>query len=146
MSSEATMSATAPGNASDVGVTEFVVKSCEDGQAVLGAIGPKYEVRVQVDSPLSAGSRVAGRVKVKARKVWTIPAGGSFISPLLGEPRVVQGRVLYADNKTIVVQAGYRVTIELPTDKSAFDLKNGSLQRGVMVNVTIWPGAKFELA
>src|SRR4051794_18993062 len=62
-----------------------------------------------------------------ARKMWTVVSGGNFISPIFGPPRIVQGRVRYADERTLVIQAGAPFTLELPAADSAIDLTNGPI-------------------
>src|SRR4051812_40155440 len=52
-------------------------------------------------------------IRVDARKVYTVPSGGNFISPIFGPPRTIQGRVKFADNTTIVVQAGVPIICTL---------------------------------
>jgi hypothetical protein len=89
---------------------------------------------------------VEGQVRVSARKVYTVPSGGNFISPIFGPPRIVQGRVRYLDEKEMVVQAGTSVIVELPADEHAYDLVNGDLTVGSLVNVVVLPGARFEFA
>lgn len=124
------------------------VKSAKDASIVLIPLNTNYELSLVWNGPLAAkdGDAVCGAICLKARKVWTVPAGGSFVSPLFGEPRVVQGIIKAVNGSTLEVQAGTLVTVELPADKTAFDLKNGPLQPGVMVNLTIMPGARFQAA
>src|SRR6185295_8092622 len=81
-----------------------------------------------------------------ARKLWTVAGGGNFITPIQGPSRIVQGRVKYLDNKTMVVQAGAPFIVELPAADNAFDLNNGAIAVGALVNCTIMPGASFQLA
>jgi len=130
------MSATAKG----------VVKSAANGKLVLKLSSTQYELHLDSDFLADRGSQIKGRVCVQARKVWTIRAGGSFTSPLIGTPRVVQGRIKSVDGNRLIVQAGFPIAVELPRDAAGFDLKNGPLQAGVMVNITALPGAKFEVA
>jgi hypothetical protein len=85
-------------------------------------------------------------IKGIARKMWTVVSGGNFISPIFGPPRIVQGRVRYADEKVLVVQAGAPLTLELPASDMAIDLTNGPITVGSLVNATILPGATFHLA
>lgn len=127
------------------GVMQFLVKEVA-GDAVLLGASAKYEVGAQISPAPAAGALVQGRLVARGRKVWTIPAGGSFVSPLKGQPRVAQGRVLAVDGKMMVVQAGYPLCIEMPEGRSTMDLKNGPVVPGVMVNVTLWPGVKLEVA
>ena len=36
-------------------------------------------------------------IRVEARKTYTVPSGGNFIQPIFGPPKIIQGRVKYAD-------------------------------------------------
>jgi hypothetical protein len=85
-------------------------------------------------------------IKGTARKMWTVVSGGNFISPIFGPPRIVQGRVRYADEKMLVIQAGAPVTLELPLSDMAIDLTNGPITVGSLVNAVVLPGATFHLA
>jgi hypothetical protein len=85
-------------------------------------------------------------IKGTARKMWTVVSGGNFISPIFGPPRIVQGRVRYADDRVLVIQAGAPITLELPASDMAIDLTNGPITVGSLVNATVMPGATFHLA
>jgi hypothetical protein len=85
-----------------------------------------------------------GVVRVTARKIWTVPSGGNFISPVLGTPRTIQGRIRVVGDRSVVIQAGCPITVDFPAAESGFDLANGPLQVGSMVNVMAMPGARFE--
>lgn len=122
------------------------VRSASEGRLVLGVEGTNYELHLECQAKLAVGRRVQGMVVVRGRKIWTVAAGGSFITPLAGTPKVVQGRVKSVEGKKLIVQAGATVCVELPEQSSAFDLKNGELRPGVMVNVTTVAGARFEVA
>ena len=84
------------------------------------------------------------RVRVTARKVYSVPSGGSFIVPIVGPPRIVQGRVKYLDETEMVLHASAPVIVRLPEDDAAYDLACGPLSAGRLVNVAILPGASFE--
>lgn len=122
------------------------VKSAGENQVVLSVAGTNYELHLAVAGPsaLKVGEDVRGVIRARARKVWTTAAGGNFISPLFGPPRVIQGKVKSVDGRTLVVQAGVPVTVELPADGSAYDLKNGGLAPGTMVNITTLGDPSFE--
>lgn len=85
-------------------------------------------------------------IRVDARKVYTVPSGGNFIQPIFGPPRIIQGRVKYADQQTIVVHAGTPIICALPAADSAIDLAEGKIRVGHMANVVGLPGARIELA
>ncbi len=89
-------------------------------------------------------SIIQGLIRVTARKIWTVPSGGTFVVPIFGPPRIVQGRVRWASDNRIVLQAGTPIIVDLPADPDAFDLANGPIALGTMVNVTCLPGATFE--
>src|SRR5690349_12880387 len=85
-------------------------------------------------------------IRVEARKVYTVPSGGNFIQPIFGPPKIIQGRVKYADDKTLVVQAGTLIICQLPAAETAIDLSEGKIRVGHMANVVALPGARIELA
>lgn len=121
-----------------------------DGQIVVfQPSGTTYELHLE-RAPGSTlppiGVPTTGRVVVRARKVYTVPSGGNFISPIFGPPRIVQGRVRAADEKSIVLQAGTLIHVELPSEADAIDLANGPLTVGELANVVCLPGASWESA
>ena len=66
---------------------------------------PGYAYRVELvlaagDAAALAGrvgKRIEGSVRGKAQRAWNANAGGCFIEPVWGAPRIVQGRVLAVD-------------------------------------------------
>ena len=118
-----------------------------DDSLVFAPVGTSYELF------LKTAQRYAGLVntpvevviRATARKVWTVPSGGNFIAPIKGPPRIIQGRVTYADETQIVVRAGAMFLIELPSAEHAVDLPSGPITLGNMVNVTAYPGATIEI-
>ena len=107
-----------------------------------------YELHLIPSSTFSGplNKPIHGIVRVTARKVYTVPSGGNFIQPIFGSPRIIQGRVLYVDDKTMVVHAGCPILVDLPTAETAIDLDNGQITVGMMANVVALPGARFSLA
>ena len=67
-------------------------------------------------------------------------AGGNFIEPLDGRPRIVQGTVLAVDPGTSEVVVDLVVPIRLGI---AADQATGSFTTGDMVNFYMEPGARF---
>lgn len=125
-----------------------VVRSVGDGRIVLNPEGTSYELHLRLEgaSAAVAGAMVGGTIRVKGRKVWTVSGGGSFVTPITGEPRVIQGRVIAAEAARLVVQAGTKVIVELPAEPTAYDLVNGPVGVGSLVNITLFPGASFQLS
>jgi len=89
---------------------------------------------------------VDGVIRVKARKAYSVPSGGNFISPIYGSPRTIQGRVRAVEGNNIVVQASTAIHVELPAESSAVELANGAIAVSSLVNVVALPGATFQLA
>jgi hypothetical protein len=81
---------------------------------------------------------------VTARKIWTVPSGGNFISPVLGSPRTIQGRIRSLGERSMVIQAGCPIIIDFPSLESGIDLANGALQVGAIVNIMAMPGARLD--
>ena len=124
------------------------VLRAEAGVVVFNPANTSYEVKLTAAAGYAGptAGRVDGLVRATARKLYTIASGGNFVAPIFGPPRILQGRVRYLDQTTMVLSCGMPVIITLPASDSAFDLANGGLAVGALVNVTLLPGASFELA
>jgi hypothetical protein len=88
---------------------------------------------------------VDGVIRATARKAYTVPSGGNFVSPIYGPPRTIQGRVHALDGNAIVIHAGAPIHVELPPEASGVELRRGPITVGSLVNVVALPGATFEL-
>lgn len=123
------------------------IRQVTEDKAVFLPSGTNYELHLKFDQGAGApiDTPVDAMIRVTARKVWTVPSGGNFITPIFGEPRIIQGRVEWLDEKTLIVRAGTNILVQLPASDSAIDLANGPIEAGVMVNVTAVPGATLEL-
>jgi len=132
-------------------ITDFPARgritSFADGKITFQPTGTNYEFHLQVPAGFAAevGSLVDGLIRVNGRKVYSVPSGGNFVAPIFGPPKIIQGRVKFASEKQVVVQAGVPIVAELPGDESAVDLHSGGIAVGTLVNVVALPGAKFEL-
>src|SRR5262245_32179392 len=76
-----------------------------------------YELQLQLadgtyTGPLNAP--VKALIRVDARKIWTVPSGGNFITPIFGPPRIVQGRVRFLSDDTLVLHTGTNIIVNLP--------------------------------
>lgn len=119
----------------------------EDGAVIFAPSNTTYELKLVTAMPYTGavGALVDGFVKLRARKLWTVASGGNFVTPIQGPPRIVQGRIKFLDQQSMVVQAGLPVMVQLPPSDSQYDLNNGPLTVGTLVNCTVLPGAAFEL-
>jgi hypothetical protein len=122
------------------------VLSVKDGVVTFSPAGTNYEMHL--NSPAFAGplnTPVKGVVRVQPKKIWTVPSGGLFVSPIFGPPKTIQGRIRALDETMMVIHAGGSIVVSLPKDDTVYDLPCGPLRVGVMVNVTAQPGATFEV-
>jgi hypothetical protein len=122
------------------------VTGSKDGKIVFQPSNTNYEIHLAVPSGYSGpiNQPIDGRIKAKARKVYTVPSGGGFIAPIFGPMRIVQGRVLQVEESRILIRGGAPVEIELPSDVDSIDLEEGPISVGKMANAVILPGATFE--
>ena len=135
------------GGAVALGAALGKVVAAADGAVVFAPAGTNYQLRLACpDYAGPVGPAVRGVLRVTARKVWTVPSGGNFISPIFGPPRTIQGRVRAVDAKSMVVHSGCPIWVNLPDDDIVYDLANGPIRVGALVNVAALPGATFELA
>lgn len=147
---------TKPGGGSKVAglmasVNDFVARgkviAVKDGHVVFNPAGFNYELHFTTARPFTGplDTYIEVLLRVKARKVYTVPSGGNFISPLFGPPRTLQGRALYVEDRVIVIKAAAPIAIELPEGSDAIDLSEGGIRAGVLVNVAALPGATMAI-
>lgn len=123
------------------------VTAITDGVVHFLPSGTNYELHLLAPNYSgTAGALAEGLIRVRGRKIWTVPSGGNFIAPIFGTPRTIQGRVRAVREKSIVVHAGTPIVVDLPASDAAFDLVNGAIAVGAMVNIMVMPGAAFEPA
>lgn len=129
----------------DPAVVRGVVHATGDDFVVLRIPGSDYRIRLVVEQALNApvGEKVEGRIRVQARRMDTISAGGRYVEPVEGRPRRVQGRIIAVEEKdrSVVVSAGVPITCRL------HDLqKPADFQVDQMVTMDVLPGATFTPA
>ena len=123
------------------------VVSAGEGKVVFCPSGTRYQMHLAMAAAYSGpmNSPIKARISVTARKVYTVPRGGNFVTPIFGTPKIIQGRIRHLSEKFMIVQAGTPVVVELPAEDSAIDLDEGPLAVGALVNVVAKPGAGFGL-
>ena len=120
------------------------VIAVKDGVVTFAPSGTNYELHLAApDYAGPVGVLTSGSIRVVARKVWTVPSGGNFVSPIFGPPRTIQGRVRKVDGNTLVVHAGAPFVVELPSDDAGIGLSEGAITVGAIVNIMAMPGARF---
>jgi len=123
--------------------TEGTITPLENGMMLFAPTGTNYQLHMQNDEQPPNAGIVSGIIAAVGRKIWTISAGGLFIAPINGTPRVVQGRIIARTGGKITVSAGAVFDIQIPEAPGGLDLKNGDLVPGALVNITLMPGARF---
>lgn len=133
-------------------ITDFtargrVTAKRDDNTIVFNPVGTNYALHLQTSEPYAGpiDEPLDVLIRVNARKVYTVPSGGNFVSPIFGPPKTIQGRVRFVDGVFVVVHAGTNFIVELPAAESAIDLNSGAITVGSMLNVVAQPGATAEL-
>ena len=138
-----------PTHATQIHSPGKVIAVRDEGKTVVFAPrGTSYELHLKAVTPYTGplNAPVDAIIRLTARKVYTVPSGGNFITPIMGPPKIVQGRVRSANDRELVIRAGANFVVTLPAADSAIDLANGPIAINTMVNVVALPGATFELA
>ena len=137
----------APGDLA-TGATKGVILRQENGVVVFRPLDTSYEHYLELAGGTFGGElgrNVRAIIRVRARKVYTVLSGGNFVQPILGTPRIVQGRVVALEGNTLYVKSISLFAVELPTGRDSIDMAQGELAVNTMVNVTALPGAAIEL-
>ena len=121
----------------------FLLESLADGFGIFTIPGTQYRLHLAVEEGLEecVGGRVRGRVHGRSLRMHHSPAGGNFIEPLEGRPRIVQGTVIAVDPGTHEVLVDLVVPIRLAIPESQ---STASFATGDMVNFYMEPGASFH--
>lgn len=125
------------------------VKAVKDGNVIFLPSNTTYELSLRAaDAPITeqTGRLVSAEIRVAAGKIYTVPSGGGFITPIYGTPRIIQGRIVHIEGNVLVMRAGTYIIVELPKNDDAIDLSEGAIKVGSIVNVVAEPGASIALA
>lgn len=121
------------------------LESLSDGVAAFSVPGTQYRLDLAVAGGLdgSVGRRVRGRVRGRALRMHRAGAGGNFIEPLQGRPRIVQGTVLAVDPgaNEVILDLVVPVRVAMQAGQSATAFSTGDV-----VNFYMEPGTRFEAA
>lgn len=125
--------------------TSGKVIAIHGGLVTFSPTGTNYEMHLACPGfARTLNVPIRGVVRVKARKIYTVPSGGLFVTPIFGPPKIIQGRIRSLNETSMILHAGGDYLIEFPDDDAAFDLVNGPLSVGKMANVVAFPGTTFE--
>ncbi|MCC6240116.1 MAG: hypothetical protein IT448_07455 [Phycisphaerales bacterium] len=119
-----------------------------DEKVIFAPEGTTYELHLRTperryEGPIGVPVNVL--IRTTARKLYTVSCGGAFIKPIMGRPRIFQGRVRHVDPHYVVLQAGAIVLVRFPEEESGVDLNNGAIRVGTMVNALLMEGSTLEL-
>lgn len=104
-----------------------------DGRVGLTLDGTSYEIHLAIAGDASrlpkAGKRTSGVIHGKALRMHRAGAGGRFIEPVLGHPRIVQGTVMATDPAANRMLADVVVPmwLELEPDQPVREFATGDL-------------------
>ncbi|MCH2153817.1 MAG: hypothetical protein MK089_10800 [Phycisphaerales bacterium] len=122
---------------------DSVLKSITSENIVLNPPGNSYEVECVLGSPVQGfqvGDRITGTVHAKALRVHKASGGGAFIEPVVGEPRIVAGRVL-ANNSdgAVLIRSAIPMLVELSDESD-----RATCVPGEFVNFHVASGVVFS--
>lgn len=129
------------------GLSRGKITELRDGVAVFAPSNSNYQLHLGCADAVGVtlNTLVDVRITADARKVWTVPSGGNFITPIHGTPRIIQGRVRQLSQTHAVIQSAALIHVKLPEHDHSYDLNHGPIEVGKMLNVTLLPGAALEL-
>ncbi len=130
---------------SAVDVAAVVIESVRAGAVRVAVEGTSYhlDLTCAASDGLTIGRVAHGIVHGTALRLHRARAGGVFIEPVDGTPRIVQGRVLATDTHTdrILLNAVVPIWLTVPADQAASDFSSGEL-----INFYLASGASFQKA
>lgn len=134
-----------PSPASRIDLATLRLENVNDGHAEFSVPGTEYRLDLQVEPGFEGevGRRIRGVVRGTALRIHQARAGGNFIEPLQGRPRIVQGTVLAVDGETdeVIVDLVVPMRIRPVTDQPAAVFATGDV-----VNFYMEPGTRFATA
>lgn len=126
----------------DSDLVRGTLESANGNEITISLPGTDYRLRFAQAGPTAVhpGKRVKGVVRMKALRMHKAEAGGAFIEPIMGQPRIVQGVVRGVDagaNRLLV-------DVVVPMWVEPFDGQQATeFTAGDMVNFYAQSGASF---
>ena len=121
-----------------------VLAEQREGEIVLAVPTTDYRILLKTYQPTTTaiGKRLVGIIRAQARRVDVVHTGGSYIEPVYGRPRRVQGEIFEIDpsGQSITVHAGAApIVCKLSTSQRAESFKAGDF-----VSFDVLDGATFS--
>jgi len=128
---------TSPRPAADTAVSDVArvrVESASDAEVILALPGTNYRLHLKPGASLASfptepGRRAKGVIRGRALRMHRSHAGGSFIEPIEGHPRIVQGSVIAADldRNRLLIHAAVPIWLDLCDGQLASDFQTGDM-------------------
>lgn len=129
--------------ATDTDVVSGRLEAVGDGFIELSIPGTSYRLRLAVSDAVAApiGQRMRGTIHAKALRMHKATAGGLFIEPIAGSPRIIQGRVQRIDEagNRVLMHFGVPMWIDVPSPQKA-----SSFTPGDLANFYVESGTSFS--
>ncbi len=119
------------------------VVSASDASIHLAVPGTSYQLTLACDAPPPAGAVTRGWIGATAMSMHGASAGGRFIEPTIGAPRIVAGQVVSIDTNsgTALVQSAVPMVVQLERAEDA-----QTVQVGDLVNFHVRSGARWHVS
>ena len=125
------------------GLAGAVLHALDDGEVVLAVPHTAYRLHLVVRDPARIttrlGKRIKGTIEARALRMHPADAGGCFIEPVWGHPRIVQGIVRGKDRRKILVDVSVPMWVTLHEGQDPDEIEEGQ-----MVNFYVESGATFQ--
>lgn len=115
-------------------------------RVIISFPGNDYQLHLTPERPPTTpvGKRIQGIIRGQARRIDTVKAGGQFVEPVMGRPRIVQGRIAEVNPSqngpgTITVHAPMPIVLKVGDLQRADQFKVGD-----SVTTHVLPGATFS--
>ena len=129
------------------GIARGVLEELGDEHLVFAVPGTEYRLCLATTADRSKmaahlGKRIRGRIHATALRMHTAQAGGRFVEPVWGAPRIVSGAVLTIDEakNRLLVDVSVPMWVKVADGQNATDFGEGQ-----MVNFYVTSGTSFEL-
>lgn len=131
----------APTSAVSPGVARGTLISHSNGIVAIAFPNTSYEVHLSVDGVVTTdpGKRIAGKIRLSARRIDISRTGGKYVEPVVGRLTRVQGKVVAVEGDTLVVDAAIPVHL-VPTERGQ---KPSDFQVGDFVTCNVKSGGTF---
>ncbi len=127
-------------------IARVVLEEITGDALVIKVPGTSYKLKLKVAGngasiTTEPGKRIKGIIHAKAMRMHNAAAGGKFIEPVWGEPRIVSGVVLAVDESKnrLLVDVSVPMWVEVYEGQEAQQFAVGQ-----MVNFYVQSGMEFE--